>query len=144
MRSLPAVLTQKFPAPAFGVTAKIELQALRDGDQVGLGTMGMASHWFGLRRINGKPRVLLVRCAQDGKCQEEPGAELPGFAVHLRMHVTAGARVAFWYSTDGLRYTQIGTPFDAGMGRWVGAQIGLFATGAPGSFADVDYLRITP
>ncbi|RZA33093.1 MAG: hypothetical protein EOP92_22665 [Lysobacteraceae bacterium] len=144
VRSLPAVLTQKFPAPGFGVTARVELQAQRDGDQVGLGAMGLASTWFGLRRVDGKPRMLLVRCAQDGKCAEELGAELPGFAVHLRMHVTAGARVAFSYSADGLRYTQLGTPFDASMGRWVGAQVGLFATGAAGSFADIDYLRITP
>ncbi|WP_313034249.1 family 43 glycosylhydrolase [Massilia alkalitolerans] len=144
VRSLPSVLTQKFPAPAFGVTAKVDLRAQHDGDQVGLGTMGLASHWFGLRRVAGKPRMVLVCCAQDGKCVEELGAELPGFVAHLRMHVTAGARVAFWYSADGLRYTQLGAPFDATMGRWVGTQVGMFATGAAGSYADVDYLRITP
>lgn len=144
VRSLPSVLTQKFPAPVFGVTAKLELRAQCDGDQVGIGTMGLASHWFGLRRVGGKPRVVLVRCAQDGRCAEALGEELPGFTAHLRMHVTDGARVAFWYSADGLRYTQIGAPFDASMGRWVGAQLGLFAIGAAGSFADIDYLRITP
>ncbi len=144
VRSLPSVLTQKFPAPAFGVTAKVELHAQRDGDQVGFGTMGLASNWFGLRQVDGKPRMVLVRCAQDGKCAEELGEVLPGAAAHLRMHVTAGARVAFSYSADGLRYTPLGAPFDATMGRWVGTQIGLFATGAAGSFVDVDYLRITP
>jgi hypothetical protein len=65
-------------------------------------------------------------------------------AVACARHVTAAARVAFWCSADGLRYTQLGTPFDATMGRWVSAQIGLFATGASGSFADLDYLRVTP
>jgi hypothetical protein len=30
------------------------------------------------------------------------------------------------------------------MGRWVGAQVGVFATGAKGAYADIDYLRITP
>lgn len=144
VRGLASVLTQKFPAPAFGATAKVVLNAQRDGDQVGFGVMGLASNWFGLRRVDGKPRMVRVSCGQDGKCMEELGEELPGFAAHLRMHVTAGAYVSFSYSADGLRYTQFGLPFEASMGRWVGAQLGLFATGAPSAFADIDYLRITP
>jgi len=43
-----------------------------------------------------------------------------------------------------VRYAALGEPFDAMMGRWVGAQIGLFATGAPGAWADIDYVRMTP
>jgi beta-xylosidase/acetyl esterase/lipase len=143
-RSLPSVLTQKFPAPGFTVSARLELHAQRDGDAVGLGAMGLSSSWFGLRRIEGKPRMVLARCGEDAKCAEELGEALPGFVAYLRMHVTAGARVAFSYSLDGVRYTQLGLPFDAAMGRWVGAQIGVFATGAPDAFADIDYLRITP
>jgi len=144
VRSLPSVLTQKFPAPGFGVTVKVGLHAQRDGDQAGLGVMGLASRWFGLRRVEGKPRMVSVGCGQDGKCAEELGAELPGFTAHLRMHVTSGAYASFSYSADGLHYTQLGQPFEASMGRWVGSQVGLFATGASGAFADVDYLRITP
>jgi len=30
------------------------------------------------------------------------------------------------------------------MGRWVGAQVGVFATGTPGAYADLEYVRITP
>ncbi|MFC0253471.1 family 43 glycosylhydrolase [Massilia consociata] len=144
VRSLPSVLTQKFPGPAFGVTTKVELHAQRDGDQAGLGVMGLASSWFGLRRVDGQPRMVMVSCDQAGKCAQELGAVLPGFTAHLRMHVTEGARVAFSYSPDGVRYTQIGAPFDAVMGRWVGSQVGLFASGAPGAYADLDYVRITP
>ncbi|WP_312511887.1 family 43 glycosylhydrolase [Massilia sp.] len=144
VRALPSVLTQKFPAPAFGVTARVELRAQRDGDQVGLGTMGLESDWFGVRRVEGRPRIVSVRCALDGACAETIGAALPGYAVSLRMHVTHGARVAFSYSADGVRFTALGEPFDSTMGRWVGAQIGLFATGARDAWADIDYVRITP
>jgi len=144
VRSLPSVLTQKFPAPAFTVTAKVELHALRDGDQAGIGVVGLANHWFGLRRVDGQSRILAVHCAADGKCEEALDAALPGQAVHLRMHVTAGAYVSLSYSADGLRYTQLGLPFEAAMGRWVGAQIGVLATGAPGAWSDLDYVRITP
>jgi len=144
LRSLPSVLTQKFPAPAFTVTARVELHARRDGDQVGLGVMGLSNNWFGLRRIAGQARLVALRCNADASCSEEVGEALPFNAVHLRMHVSAGAYVAFSYSADGLRYTQVGLPFEAAMGRWVGAQVGLFATGAPGAYADIDYVRITP
>jgi len=58
--------------------------------------------------------------------------------------VTHGAMVSFSYSADGLRYTRLGLPFEAAMGRWVGAQVGMFSTGAPGAWADIDYVRITP
>jgi len=78
------------------------------------------------------------------QCAETLGAAVPGKAVQLRMHVTAGAFVAFSYSADGQRYTPLGAPFEAAMGRWVGAQIGLFATGAAGARADIDHIRITP
>ena len=144
VRGLPSVLTQKFPAPAFGVTAKVELNAQREGDQVGLGAVGLVSRWFGVRRVEGKPRMVMVSCAQDGRCAQELGEVLPGFAAHLRMHVTDGALVSFSYSPDGVRYTRFGLPFEAAMGRWVGAQIGLFTTGAAGAYADIDHLRITP
>ena len=144
VRSLRSVLTQKFPGPVFGVTAQVELRAQRDGDQVGLGVMGLASDWFGVRRVDGQPRIVSVRCKQDGACAETLGARLPGYAAMLRMHVTHGARVAFSYSTDGTSFTMVGEPFDTAMGRRVGAQVGLFATGAQGAWADVDYVRITP
>lgn len=144
VRQLASVLTQKFPAPAFGVTASVSLQAQRDGDQIGLGVMGLASNWFGVRRIDGAPRMVKVRCGEDGACMDTIGPVLPGYDVLLRMHVTHGARVAFSYSSDGVRYTALGEPFDATMGRWVGAQVGLFATGAAGAWADIDFLRFTP
>lgn len=144
VRQLPSVLTQKFPGPVFGVTAKVELRARQDGDQVGLGVMGLASDWFGVRRVDGQPRMVGVRCGQDGACAETVGPVLPAYAVTLRMHVTHGARVSFSYSTDDLQYTSLGEPFDATMGRWVGAQVGVFATGTPGAYADLDYLRVTP
>jgi len=144
LRTLASVLTQKFPAPAFGVTASVELRAVRDGDQIGLGVLGLASQWFGLRRVDGKPRMVAARCEAAGECMETLGPALAGYKVLLRAHVTHGARVAFSYSQDGTVFTPLGEPFDAAMGRWVGAQVGLFATGAPGAWADVDYVRVTP
>jgi beta-xylosidase/acetyl esterase/lipase len=148
LRSLPAVLTQKPPAPVFSAVAKIELQAVADGDTVGLAIYGRSYAWLGLRREQGRLRMVFVRCeAANGQCkeQEEASSPLPhAWSGYLRMDVGAGGQTAFSYSQDGVNFTPAGTPFTAAMGRWVGAQIGMFATGSKGAYADIDYLRITP
>lgn len=148
LRSLPAVLTQKLPAPVFSAVAKLELQAVADGDTVGLAMYGQSYAWLGLHREHGELRIVYVRCeAANDKCKERQEASnalpLKTF-THLRMDVGAGGQTAFSYSQDGVNFTPAGTPFTAAMGRWVGAQVGLFATGAKGAYADIDYLRITP
>ncbi|WP_426339565.1 family 43 glycosylhydrolase [Pseudoduganella sp. S-14] len=148
LRSLPAVLTQKPPAPVFSAVAKLELHAVADGDTVGLAMYGQSYAWLGLRREHGELRIVYVRCeAANDKCKERQEASnalpLKSF-IHLRMDIGAGGQTAFSYSQDGANFTRAGTPFTAAMGRWVGAQVGLFATGAAGAYADIDYLRITP
>jgi len=145
IRSLASVLTQKFPAPVFGATAQVTLHAPADGDQAGFGVAGLASSWFGIRRVDGAPRIVLASCDErGGTCVETLGAALPDYAARLRIDVTDGARVAFSYSSDGRTFVPVGAPFDARMGRWVGAQLALFATGAHGAHADIEYLRIAP
>jgi beta-xylosidase len=149
LRSMPAVLTQKPPAPVFTATAKLDLHAEADGDAAGLAMYGQNYAWLGLRREQGEVRVVYVRCeAGNDKCKQETAAALPlpqaGQPVHLRMAVGASGQTSFSFSGDGVDFRPVGTPFTAAMGRWVGAQIALFATGASGAYADVDYLRITP
>jgi hypothetical protein len=50
----------------------------------------------------------------------------------------------FAYSRDDVRLVEAAPPFAASMGRWVGAQMGLFSAGAAGTraTADVDYFRV--
>ena len=149
LRSMAAVLTQKPPAPVFTATAKLDLHAVADGDSAGLAMYGQSYAWIGLRREQGEMRVVFVRCeASKDKCKEQTAASLPvpreGQPLELRMAVGAGGQTVFSFSRDGVTFQPLGTPFNAAMGRWVGAQLGLFAAGARGAYADVDYLRITP
>jgi hypothetical protein len=53
----------------------------------------------------------------------------------LYLRITVGRRgVSFSYSKDGSRFTEIGEPFKAREGRWIGAKVGLFAV----SFAQAE------
>jgi len=66
--------------------------------------------------------------------------------VDLRVEVAEGGVCRFSLSTDGKTFHEIGNTFTAQKGAWVGARIGLFATGAPGrteaGYVDVDWFRI--
>jgi beta-xylosidase len=69
--------------------------------------------------------------------------------VYLRVRVDADAMAQFSYSLDNKTFIPAGQPFKAGVGRWVGAQLGLFSTvpataAAKNTWADIDYFRITP
>jgi hypothetical protein len=59
----------------------------------------------------------------------------------------AGGRVTFSYSADGREFTLLGQPFTAKPGRWIGANIGLFALGTVPvrefGYADIDWFRVT-
>ena len=83
------------------------------------------------------------------KCveQAETVATVGAQPVYLRVRVGEGAMAQFSYSMDNTRFTPVGQPFRAGVGRWVGAQVGLFSTtpsaGSRKAYADFDYFRVS-
>ena len=48
--------------------------------------------------------------------------------IYLRVVVTSGAKCRFGYSADGKQFTDAGQEFQAEVGRWIGAKIGIFCT----------------
>jgi beta-xylosidase len=147
----PALLLQKPPAESFTVSTVLDASALGEGARAGLLMYGMDYAWLGARRKSGKLQLALVQCkhANTG-CEESDTAvaELPQAApatVRLRLSVASGGTTTFSYSVDGKSYTAIGQPFTAAMGRWVGAQMGLFSIspGSGGGHADFDYFRVS-
>ncbi|RFP22895.1 glycoside hydrolase [Duganella sp. BJB488] len=141
----PSLLLQKLPAESFTVTTRMDVGALGDGGKAGLIMYGADYAWLGARREGGKTRLALVSCYKtEAACveREEASAELAGPQLWLRMQVRPGGVTTFSYSRDEQNYTVIGKPFTARMGRWVGAQMGLFAMG--GGHVDIDYFHVTP
>jgi beta-xylosidase len=153
LRDVPAVLTQKFPAPVFAADTVVSLSGA-DGQRAGLVVLGIRYAWLGLRRQGNATQLVYATCDQAAlPCVERlenvaTVAAQPAQLVYLRVRVGEGAMAQFSYSTDNERFTPVGQPFRAGVGRWVGAQVGLFSTtpAAAGNqaYADFDYFRITP
>jgi len=141
------LLLQKFPAPAFTATAKLELPRAGPGEAAGLVVMGYDYMWIGLRTSqDGSPYLVTVRTAdatERGRNGEiiaaRPGRKAPKSMVeavardlvrgpvYLRVAVDQKALAQFSYSVDGSRFVPFGRPFQASVDRWIGAKVGLFA-----------------
>ncbi|KRF42909.1 hypothetical protein [Paenibacillus sp. Soil787] len=57
---------------------------------------------------------------------------------------TTPERDTFWQSLNGVDFTVLPVePFEASEGRWVGAKVGVFASGSGGGYLDIDWFRVT-
>lgn len=145
------LLMQKFPAPAFEVTTLFDFAPSADGDVAGLVVFGFACAWIGLRRDRGQLWLVMTRCddAQSGGVEREVALiAIESGRIHLRVSVSAGARCQFAYSFDSAVFSPVDGPFQARSSYWVGAKVGLFASGrgeANGStgHVDIDWFRVT-
>jgi beta-xylosidase len=150
VRAAPSILTQKLPASAFVVNTHVQLNRPNDGDRAGLILNAMQYAWLGLRRSGAATQLVYTTCTPAlMRCKEAQTVVLPKApsSLYLRMTMAEGALASFAYSTDNRKFIPVGEPFKVSKGRWVGAQMGLFAVGdkagAPGSSMDVDYFRVT-
>ncbi len=145
LRTAPALLSQKPPASSFAVHTAIELEGAADGDRAGLVLNGLQYAWLGLRRAGQATQLVYATCTEPAaSCVHEEVKVLAtanGGKAYLRMRVGEGGMTQFAYSFDDVVYKDAGKPFKAAMGRWVGAQMGLFNLGR--GTADVDYFRVT-
>lgn len=144
---VPNVLLQKFPAPEFTVTTKLTFHALNTGERTGLVVMG--EDYATLAVANRAGKLVLVQgiCNSAGRGTQEKETALTTAIeiMYLRAHVASDAEVTFSYSKDGTKFETAGEPFQARPGKWIGAKVGLFATGAGGreyGYADFDWFRV--
>jgi beta-xylosidase len=163
----PHLLLQKLPAPAFTATARLTPHAASAGETFGLVVFGLDYAYVGVRRTADGDALVQARAVDADRAtaeSEAPAVLLAPGPVELRATVTnAGGdtvRVQFAYRTGAGPFVDVGAPFIAREGRWVGAKVGLFALapGAPAAdvrgegrrgtptpsrgYADVDHFRV--
>lgn len=173
------LLSRKLPAARFTATTRLRFSPLRDGERTGLALFGSDYAWIGAERANGKVRVrYVVHVGADtgvGKQTIVAGPSIaPATDLWLRaalepvtvsnpppdfspywpsMLRSTHARTRFSYSLNGTDFVALGQPFISKPGRWVGAQVGIFAQAPAGSlayaatsvgYADFDWFRFSP
>lgn len=147
---LPNLLLQKFPAEEFTATAKVTLTPRFEGEKFGMVIMGLDYSYIGVTNKGGKLYIAQAgaRDADKGSAEtENVPYVLNEKTFYLRVKVARDAVCTFSFSTDGQRFTQLGVPFKAREGKWIGAKLGFFFT-RPGKFndagsADIDWFRVS-
>ena len=147
--NVPNLLLQKLPAPEFTATTRLDANGLLPNEEAGLVVMGMDYSYLAVVRTEQGfrlERTLCVDAPNDNEETEENGVDLKDGGIYLRVTVKAGALCSFSYSEDGRQFNEIGEPFKAREGKWIGAKIGLFAVGLTHAnargFADFDWFRV--
>jgi beta-xylosidase len=143
--AVPNQLLQKFPAPEFTATTRIELPAGATTVEAGLMVMGM--EYAGLMVSPNGDGLKIERITSSGggldgdEHHVEADATVERRTAWLRVRVDEPAQCRFSYSSDGRHFQPLGDTFEARPGRWIGAKVGVVATGQDG-FADLDWFRI--
>lgn len=150
--SVPNLLLQKFPAPNFSAKTKVTLipEEANKGKTAGLVIMGMdyatlsISHNQSGYFIKQTEAVNAVDGAEEKTIMEK---RIKSNTVYFKVDVTApNAICQFSYSENGKNYKNIGKPFKAREGKWIGAKLGLFSISTQeakrGGYADFDFFEI--
>lgn len=146
----PNLLLQKFPAESFTVTTKIAFEPAHLHDRVGCMVFGTDYAFLSLVKTAEGNYLTYNHCfsADQGHVEHERKLmKTKAGSIYFKVCVLPGAGCYFSYSEDGEHFTQVDAAFEAKAGKWVGARIGLFATGdaaagAPG-FADIAWFRFS-
>jgi hypothetical protein len=129
--TMPSILLQKIPAPAFILQTELELPDPLPGVTAGLVMFGEDYAWIGVRQRQpgGELDIGFGSCfnARTG-CEEnfQKDATVSSRKLTLRMTVAEGGNTVFSYRQRDGRFKAIGELFQARPGRWVGAKVGLF------------------
>jgi len=151
--NVPNLLTQKFPAPNFVASTKVKLfpEDAKEGKVAGLLVMG-TDHASLV--IANKPdgyylqlrKAIKVEKGGEDKILNE--IKLKSNEAYLKVDVKEPNGICtFSYSENGKSFENIGEPFQARPGKWIGAKVGIYSVSDPkvsrGGYADFDFFRIT-
>ena len=143
---MPSLLLQKFPAPDFQATARLDISDLTPGDMAGLMVMGRLYRGAAIRKTAGGIDFLSVGGRIGGTEEKRvlSYAEIGG-VLYLRLTVRQGCVCRFDYSIDNMGFLPMGEGFTAEAGVWVGAKFGLFCAGTQtGGALHADWVRVEP
>jgi beta-xylosidase len=126
---VPNLLMQKFPAPEFSATTQVSFHPDLNEEQCGLVVMGLTWSYISLIKENDSIFIRTFEGAYD-RCDEAGtqtclvATEVPDY--YFRVQVKENGICQFSYSIDNKNFTELGRPFKASKGKWIGAKTGIF------------------
>jgi len=145
---VPNLLLQKFPAPSFTVTTKINFNPEMVGERSGLVVMGRQWAFLVLTKTkDGLQLGMFEGTYFQGNDQTKliESTDIQQDSCFLKVQVNSNAACTFSYSLTGDDYKNIGSEFEAKPGTWIGAKVGLFNVNPniqdSKGYADFDWFR---
>lgn len=122
------LLIQKWPAPEFQITTKLDLSQMKDGDVCGMISLGGRYDSIAVAQRDGQ-RYLVQRIGQWTKDDEVEIVlgKVSADILYLRMKVEKETYVSYCYSLGEEEFASLGKRTEATPGRWVGVKAGLYA-----------------
>lgn len=160
MWMMPNLFLQKFPSDNFTATTKVTFENNPDAKKcsTGLIIFGEDYAYIAIEQDNEGKFKLVQRSMKNARTSKETEIELASLPIQqkevfFRTKVEMiqdkepfDAKVTFYYSLDGKKFNVLGKSFKPAAGRWVGAKIGLFATGTKAvndsSYANYDWFEV--
>lgn len=147
--TVPNLLLQKFPAPTFTVTTKMEFNGALTGEKSGLVIMGKQWAYLAITKEDNMLKLGMYEGKND-KCDNATKAiesiPIETKSLYLKVSVDSDGLCQFEYSLDGNQYSAIGKEFQSVSGRWIGAKVGLFSVNPnivqSTGYADFDWFRV--
>jgi beta-xylosidase len=126
----PNVLLQKFPSNEFTATTKLTFNPHFDNEESGLVIMGLDYCFLSIKQIQGKLFLSQMICKNaDKKALEKEidSVELKSNTIYLKVKAIENGVCSFSFSENELDFKNIGIPFQAKEGKWIGAKLGFVA-----------------
>ena len=153
MWETPNLLLQKFPAPNFSVTTKLNYTIEWDvwqGKKAGLIIMGNDYAYIAIGKNEKGYFIAEVTCknASDNTPEEIIDEQpISNSSVYLKVSISAPDAICnFSYSENGKDFKSIGKAFTAKPDKWTGSKVGIFCTSKAdvriGGYADFDWFRV--
>lgn len=147
----PNVLLQKFPAEEFTATTKFTFKpnTRLENEKAGLTVMGFSYASLALK--SKKDGIYLVHTICKDALKNTHEAEkvitkITNPTIYLKVKISHGAKCQFSYSLEGTTFTNVGEEFQAEVGRWIGAKVGIFCTRETqtndSGYANFDWFRV--
>lgn len=140
LREQGAVLGQQLPGRPSVWTTRVTLEGTAPGLRAGLVVLGKEYAWVGLLRTPTGVDVACRRSAPGGGEESVAQVPAPSAAVELRARADDTGTVTFsWRPADAVSaegapdWTDVPATWRAVEGRWIGAEMGLFANAPLGT-----------
>jgi beta-xylosidase len=144
LRLLPRVLGQPLPGRPSTWTTSLTLGPSSPGTRAGLVVLGAEYAWIGLEETPAGVHVVCRRSVD--RRQEHTLAQGAGMrAVEVRARCDAEGVIDFaWRLPGAAAWRDVETRFAATAGKWIGADIGLFAAAPLGAPVVQDHVTFGP